>query len=132
MMSFISRSLKPRKHESARWIESRTLEGVRFAVREPSLANRIELTQQLHELTLKNEFLAAGGKELQQLELALAEMLVQKALVEWGLIEVQGLRVDGKRPTTPILIEAGPEKLVAEIAACVRARCGLSEEERKN
>ncbi len=131
MMSFISRSLKPKKHVSVRWIESGTIEGVRFAVREPSLANRIELTRQLHDLTLKNEFLA-GGKELQQLELALAEMLVQKALVEWGLVEVEGLQVDGKRPTTAILIEAGPEKLVAEIAACVRARCGLSEEERKN
>jgi hypothetical protein len=131
MMSFISRSLKPKKHESLRWIESRTFEGVRFAVREPSLANRIELTKQLHELTLKNEFLA-GGKELQQLELALAEMLVQKALIEWGLVEVEGLLIDGKRPTTAILVEAGPEKLVAEIAASVRARCGLSEEERKN
>jgi hypothetical protein len=131
MMSFISRSLKPKKHESIRWIESKTLEGVRFAVREPSLANRIELTSQLHELTLKNEFLA-GGKELQQLELVLAEMLVQKALVEWGLIEIQGILVDGKLPTTANLIESGPEQLVAEIAACVRARCGLSEEERKN
>lgn len=131
MMSSILRSLKPKKHASVRWFESKAIEGVRFAVREPSLANRIELTRQLHELTLRNEFLA-GGKELQQLELALAEMLVQKALVEWGLVEVEGLKVDNKVPTAAILIEAGPEELVAEIAACVRARCGLSEEERKN
>jgi hypothetical protein len=131
MMSFISRSLKPKKHESVRWFESKAMEGVRFAVREPSLANRIELTRQLHELTLRNEFLA-GGRELQQLELALAEMLVQKALVEWGLLEIEGLKIDNKRPTTASLIEMGPEELVAEIAACVRARCGLSEEERKN
>ena len=131
MMNFISRSLKPQRFESVRWIDSKAVDGVRFAVREPSLENRIELTRKVHELTLRNEFLA-GGRELQQLELALAEMLVQKALVEWGLVAVEGLKVDGEIPTPAKLIEAGPEDLVAEIGASIRARCGLSEEERKN
>lgn len=131
MMSFISRSLKPKKFDSLRWTESTVIPGVRFAIREPSLANRIELTRTLHELTIRNEFLAAG-RELQQLELALAEMLVQKTLVEWGLVAVEGLRVDNRIPTAGSLIEVGPEDLVAEIAAGIRARCGLTEEERKN
>lgn len=131
MMNFISRSLKPQRFDSVRWIESKAIRGVRFSVREPSLGNRIELTRKLHELTLRNEFLA-GGRELQQLELALAEMLVQKTLVEWGLIAVEGLKVDGETPTPTSLIAAGPEELVAEIAASIRSRCGLSEEERKN
>lgn len=131
MMNFISRSLKPRKFESILWIDSTAIPGVRFGVREPSLANRIELTRQLHDLTIRNEFLA-GGRELQQLELALAEMLVQKALVEWGLVAVQGLKVDNQIPTAASLIETGPEALVAEIAASIRARCGLTEAERKN
>jgi hypothetical protein len=131
MMNYISRSLRPQKFESTLWIDSAAIPGVRFAVREPSLANRIELTRQLHDLTVRNDFLA-GGRELQQLELALADMLVQKALVEWGLVAVQGLKVDNKCPTVVSLIETGPEALVAEIAVCIRRRCGLTEEERKN
>jgi hypothetical protein len=131
MMNFISRSLKPQRFESVRWIESEEVPGVRFSVREPSLGSRIELTQKLHDLTARNEFLA-GGRELQQLELVLAELMVQKALIEWGLVAIDGLRIDGEVPTTHRLIEFGPEKLVAEIAAAIRARCGLTEEERKN
>jgi hypothetical protein len=131
MMNFISRSLRTQRVESVRWIESKELPGVRFSVREPSLGNRIDLTQKLHDLTIRNEFLA-GGRELQQLELVLAELMVQKALIEWGLVSIEGLKIDGKTPTTQILIESGPEKLVAEIAEAIRARCGLSEEERKN
>ena len=130
-MNFISRSLRTQRVESVRWIESKELPGVRFSVREPSLGNRIDLTQKLHDLTIRNEFLA-GGRELQQLELVLAELMVQKALIEWGLVSIEGLKIDGKTPTTQILIESGPEKLVAEIAEAIRGRCGLSEEERKN
>src|SRR6185312_8950064 len=123
MMNFISRSLKPQRFESARWIESEQIRGVRFSVREPSLGNRIDLTRKLHDLTARNEFLA-GGRELEQLELVLADLLVQKALIEWGLIAIEGLRIDGAIPTTDRLIETGPEKLVAEIAAVIRAKCG--------
>lgn len=130
-MNFISLSRKGAQFESVRWQTSKEMPEVRFAVREPSLQKRIDLTRQLHELTLRNEFLA-GGKEMEQLELALAELLVQKVLVEWGLGAIEGLYIDG-RPATPTqLIEVGPERLVAEIAAAVRQRCGLSEEERKN
>jgi hypothetical protein len=130
-MNFISLSRKRTDFESVQWRTSREMPQVRFAVREPSLQKRIDLTRQLHELTLRNEFLASG-KEMEQLELALAELLVQKVLIEWGLAAIEGLYIDGKPATTSQLIEAGPERLVAEIAAAVRERCGLSEEERKN
>jgi hypothetical protein len=131
MMSFLSPSHRATRFESTRWHASTTMAGVRFAVREPSLANRIELTRQLHELTLRNEFLA-GGKEMEQLELALAELLVQKLLVEWGLAAIEGLEIDGELATPASVVESGPEKLVAEIATAVKSQCGLSEEERKN
>lgn len=131
MMNFISLSRKRTTFESVRWQASKELPDVRFAVREPSLQKRIDLTRKLHELTLQNDFLASG-KEMEQLELALAELLVQKLLVEWGLAAIEGLYIDGKAATPGELIETGPERLVAEIAAAVRERCGLSEEERKN
>jgi hypothetical protein len=119
------------RFESVHWQASKELPEVTFAVREPSLQKRIELTRQLHELTLKNEFLA-GGREMEQLELALAELLVQRVLIEWGLAAIEGLYIDGKPATPSQMIQAGPERLVAEIAAAIRQRCGLSEEERKN
>jgi hypothetical protein len=130
MMSFLSPSHKTVRFESVRWNASTTVAGVRFAVREPSLTNRIELTRQLHELTLRNEFLASG-KEMEQLELALAELLVQKLLVEWGLAAIEGLEIDGEPATPALVIQSGPEKLVAEIAAAVKSQCGLSDDERK-
>jgi hypothetical protein len=130
-MNFLSHLRRPTQFESVSWNESKTVAGVRFAVQEPSLSKRIELTRQLHELTLRNEFLA-GGKEMQQMELALAELLVQKLLVEWGLAAIEGLDIDGKAATASSLIERGPESLAAEIAAAVKGRCWLDEEERKN
>jgi hypothetical protein len=131
MMSFGLLSRKRVSVTSTRWIESNVLAGVRFSVREPSLAQRIELTRRLHELTMRNDFLR-DGNELQQLELTLAELLVQKALIEWGLVAIEGLTIDGKQANPGLLVEAGPEELVAEIAAAIKHECGLNEEERKN
>ena len=131
MMKFLSLSRKAAAFESVRWQTSKEMPAVRFAVREPSLQKRIDLTRELHELTLRNEFLA-GGREMEHLELALAELLVQKVLVEWGLAAIEGLYIDGKPATPARLIDAGPERLIAEVATAVRLRCSLSEDERKN
>jgi hypothetical protein len=131
-MNFLSASGKDAKFLSVIWKTSEIVPGVRFAIYEPTLSKRIELTRRLYELTQKNEFLAATGKELEHLELALADLLVQKQLVEWGLVEITGLQIDGKPATATSLIESGPDKLVTEIASTIRSRCGLDEEERKN
>lgn len=130
-MSYLSLSRRGERFESVRWMESGTMPRVRYAIRQPSLAQRIELTKRLHALTLKNEFLAKGD-ELHELELALADLLVQKLFVEWGLARVDGLDIDGSPATVDSLIEKGPERLVAEIAERVRHECGLTDDERKN
>ena len=131
MMNFLSRLRKPVMTASAYWINSKTVPGVRFAVREPSLDTRIALVKRLQELTRKNEFLAAGD-DMDRLELSLAELLLQRELVLWGLLEITGLRIDGKRPDGEVILRHGPEELAVEIAATVKSRCGLSDEERKN
>jgi hypothetical protein len=131
MMNFLSLSPKPVQHDSLRWIASEAQRGVRFAVRLPSLGSRIELTRRLQALTRQNEFLA-NGNDLQQLELALSELLVQRLLIEWGLAGLEGLQIDGQAASVESLIDRGPEALVSEIAAQIRAGCGLTEDERKN
>jgi len=89
------------------------------------------LTKRIRELTLRYEFLKAGDSA-DQLEASLSEMLVQRLLLEWGLVAIVGLTVDGEAGTARILIEKGPEVLAEEILAAVRKEIGLSEDERKN
>ena len=49
-----------------------------------------------------------------------------------GLLEVEGLLIDGEPATPASLIERGPEPLFREIVAAVRHEFALEEEERKN
>ena len=116
---------------SVAWYESRHLEQVSFAVRRPSLAQRIELTDRARNLSLKYEFLAAGGAA-DQLEASLSELLVRRLYLEWGLVDIKGLKIDGGPATVARLIERGPEELTDEIISAIKAESGLSDEERKN
>lgn len=125
--------LSPRKqnYESRIWLDSKTFAGVRYAIRRISLGQRIELTRKARELSLQNEFLRAGDAT-DQLEAAFSELLVRRMYLEWGLISVEGLRIDGK-PATPQSIAAhGPELLADEIIESLRSELGLTDEERKN
>ena len=132
-MKFLLRLLSPAAtgHSSLVWRESQTLPEVRFAIRRISLANRLELTRQLRELTLRYDFLSAGETS-DQLEAALSDLLVRKLYVEWGLAEIQGLTIDGDAATAALLIQKGPESLTGEIIAAIREEVELSDDERKN
>ena len=52
--------------------------------------------------------------------------------LEWGLVSVDGLIVDGEPATAAQLLEKGPEDLAREVVSAIRQECGLSEAERKN
>jgi hypothetical protein len=100
-------------------------------VRKPSLGQRIALTGRVRELTLDNEFLRAGDIS-DQVTASLAELLVKKLYVEWGLAAIKGLKIDGEEASATALIERGPEELIDEIVAAIKAESGLTEDERKN
>jgi hypothetical protein len=138
MMKFTSRLGKysetlcaPLGYASLLWHESKMLPGVSFAVRRISLANRLELTRQMRELTLRYEFLRAGDQS-DQLEAALSDLLVRRLYLEWGLASIKGFSIDGELATIELLIEKGPEELAGEIISVIRQEIELSEEERKN
>ncbi len=118
-------------YTSVVWYKSRCLEQVSFAVRRPSLAQRIELTERARSLTLKHEFLAAGDLS-DQLTASLSELLVRRLYLEWGLADVKGLKIDGEPASVLNVIERGPEELSDEIIKAIKAESGLSEDERKN
>jgi hypothetical protein len=118
-------------YASLSWHDSKTIEGVRFAIKRISLAQRLDLNKRVRELTLRHEFLKAGPAP-DQLEAAWADLLVRKLYVEWGLAALEGFSIDGETATLELLIEKGPEKLVDEIVFVIQEETGLSEEERKN
>ena len=130
-MNWFSHLLKRTDYKSLVWYESRCCAPARFAVRRPSLAQRIDLSARVRDLTLQHEFLRAGDLP-NQLDASLGQQMVRKLYLEWGLGEVKGITIDGCAPTTALLIERGPEPLVEEIIAAIKAESGLTEDERKN
>ncbi len=131
MMKSLLLSHRDVEYASSIWRESQTMPGVEFAVRRPSLAQRIDLLDRVRALFLKQEFLNAGD-ESDQLAASLNDLLVRRLYVEWGLIEIKGLKIDGVRPSIPDLIEQGPEELLNEVVEAIKSEYGLSEDERKN
>jgi hypothetical protein len=118
-------------HTSAAWHRSKAFPGVRYAIRRISLGQRIELTRRARELAQRNDFLRAG-EAVDQLEAALSDLLVRRMYLEWGLVSVEGLTVDGEAATGALIAEKGPEALTDEIIESLRSELGLTEDERKN
>jgi hypothetical protein len=131
MMKFSSRLRRQSSYASLLWSESEVIRGVRYAIRRVSLAQRIELTKKARELSLRYDFLR-GGDTADQLEASLADLMIRRLYLEWGLAEVTGLEIDEQPATAEVLIEKGPEGLANEIVGAIRGQLGLSEEERKN
>ena len=122
---------KEAEYSSVVWRNSSTYQGVRYAVRKISLAQRIEMAERIQLLSSKYEFLKAGDA-LEKAEAHLADLLVRKLYLEWGLAAIEGLVIDGEKASVELLIEKGPELVCDEIISSVRAQLELSEEERKN
>ena len=118
-------------HRSLRWHDSKTNQGVRYAVRQASLAQRIELNHRVREVFLKHEFLQSGPLK-DRLEASLSDLNARKIYLEWGLSELEGLSIDGQKASTDLLIEKGPESLSNEIVRTIRSEISLSEDEIKN
>ncbi len=131
MMNFIWRSRNAIAYESVGWHDSEALPKVRFAIRKISLANRLELIKQIRELCLRHDFLRAGDTA-EQSEATIGDLLVKRLYLEWGLIAILGLTIDGKPATVESLINNGPEELTEEVMERIRIELGLTEQERKN
>ena len=89
------------------------------------------MTKKARELSIDHDFLRAGDAA-DQLQGSLADLLVRRLYLEWGLAELTGLAVDGQSATVELLIDKGPEVLSDEVLETIRAELGLSEDERKN
>jgi hypothetical protein len=131
MTKFTSPLHKQEEYSSVVWQHSSTYKNVRYAVRRISLGQRIEMAERIQALSSKYEFLKAGDA-LEKAEAHLAELLVRRLYLEWGLVVIEGLSIDGEKASVELLIEKGPELLCDEIVTSIRAQLELSEDERKN
>ncbi|MCW5963465.1 MAG: hypothetical protein KIT83_05455 [Bryobacterales bacterium] len=111
---------------------SKTYPGVRFVLRRCSVARRIALIERLAGHASRFEALKASERidDRAQAEALLLRMDFE--YLDWGLLRVSGLMVDGELPDARALFDRGPERLVHEVISRIREECELSEAERKN
>jgi hypothetical protein len=131
MTRFTSPLHKQTDYSSVVWHDSGIYKNVRYSIRRMSLAQRIEMLKRIHELSAKYDFLKAGDA-LERTEAQLADLLVRQLYLEWGLVAVEGLTIDGENASVEQLVAKGPEPLCDEIVSSIRAGLELSGEERKN
>jgi hypothetical protein len=148
MMKFMSRSGKARSdaiageeadpgHEAVEYdsvvsIDSKAAPGVRFAIYRISFGRRMELSRRVREISRKAEFLEAGTDLHEKIEANILAQEIDAMYLQWGLVKVDGLIIDGEAASAVQLLERGPEDLAREVVGAIKEQCGLSEAERKN
>jgi hypothetical protein len=120
------------RYDSIVGIESKAAPGVRFAIHRISFGRRMELSRRIREISRKAEFLEASTELHEKIEANILAQEIDSMYLQWGLVSVDGLIIDGERATGAQLLEKGPEDLAREVVNAIKEQCGLSEAERKN
>jgi hypothetical protein len=120
------------RYESVAWFDSECMPGVRYGVARFSVARRIELTRRIRDAGRNLEFLAASADGRDKLDAAVVSAELDRIYIEWGLLAIEGLHIDGKIATATLLLERGPIALAKEVLEQIRSASELSEIERKN
>lgn len=118
--------------ESRVWFDAEAVAGVRYEIVRVSFGRRIELARRIREIGRRMEYLEAGTDEREKLEATVLSAEIDRAYLEWGLVKVEGLQIDGEGATPEALVDRGPVELAVEILGRIKAECGMSEDERKN
>lgn len=120
------------RYESTLPVQSKTTRGVTFVIHRISFGRRMELSRRVRELIQRAEFLEAGGQVHDKIEAGILAQEIDAMYLRWGLVNIDGMTIDGEPVDCESLIEKGPEGLASEIVQAVKSQCGLSEAERKN
>jgi hypothetical protein len=118
--------------ESRVWFDAEAMDGVRYEIVRVSFGRRIELARRIREIGRRMEYLEAGNDARETLEATVLAAEIDRAYLEWGLIAVEGLEIDGAAATPETLIDQGPVELAMEILGRIKSECGMTEDERKN
>jgi hypothetical protein len=120
------------RYESTVWLDSQARAGVRIGIVRVSFGRRIELARRIREIGRRAEYLEASSEPRDKLEATVLAAEIDRAYLDWGLIGVEGLEIDGSAATPQTLIETGPVEVAAEALARIKSECGLTDNERKN
>ena len=119
-------------YESRVVCESGAIPGVTFTINRISFGRRMELCRRVRAIGQKLEFLEAGEHFREKVEANLLSHEIDQIYLEWGLVAIEGLTIDGEAATEESVVAKGPEALTKEIVDAIKGQCGLSDEERKN
>ena len=112
--------------------QAKSIAGVTFTISRMSFGRRVELTRLVRALSTRMDFCEAGDEVGDKLQARLLSGEIDRLYLEWGLVDLSGLELDGLPATPALLVAVGPEELSLEILDSIRSECGLSDEERKN
>lgn len=120
------------RYDSTREVESCALPGVLFRIRKMSFGRRLEFARRVREFSHRLEFLQAGESAVDKLESAAITAEIDQMYLDWGLVSVRGLWIDGGEADARSVGAAGPEDFCREVIAAIKRECFLYEEDRKN
>ena len=118
--------------DSRVWFDAEAMGGVRYEIVRVSFGRRIELARRIREIGRKMEYLEAGTDARETLEATVLAAEIDRAYLEWGLVSIDGLEIDGAAATPETLVDRGPVELAMEILGRIKSECGMTEDERKN
>ena len=119
-------------YESSVVVDSHAIPGVKFTINRISFGRRMELCRRVRDIGQRLEFLEAGDQFREKVEANLLSHEIDGIYLAWGLVGIEGLKIDGELATGDLVAQKGPEALTKEIVDAIKSQCGLSEEERKN
>src|SRR5437868_7546507 len=96
-------------YESTVAMQSTTFPGVNFSVNRISFGRRMELCRRIREIGQKLEFLDAGDNFREKVEANLLSHEIDQIYLEWGLVAIEGLTIDGETANLELAIAKGPE-----------------------
>ena len=96
-----------------------------------SFKRRMELGNKIRELAKRWAFTSAGEGAEDRIEASILACEIEQLYIDWGLLDIYGLTVDGEPATAALVVQRGPDDLAHEIAAEIKLHCGLTEDERK-
>lgn len=131
MMSFASPS-HSKELASIVTVESTQYPGVTFTIRRMTLRQRITLLRDLHALYREQEFSTSGSSHADKINAQISSLRIEEVFLRWGVVDLQGLVVDGKAVEIDEVSERAPEGLVSEILAQIRECVNLTVDEVKN
>ena len=119
-------------YESVLVIRSKVMPTVTYAIKRVSFGRRMDLSRRAREISRKAEFLEASSQLGEKIEAGILTQEIDTMYLVWGLLNIQGLTIDGEAATADRLLEKGPDELTREVVDAIKAQCGLSDVERKN